>query len=96
METPEDSSLILSEVLKTLQEAGVTARGEVQQSVAGHVPKHIIETAKSQGSDLIIMGSRGLSNLAGLLLGSVTHNVIQLAHKPVLVVRTAEVEKDPS
>jgi len=93
IETPEDSHRILADVLKTLQDAGVTARGEVQQSVAGHVPKHIVETAQSQGSDLIIMGSRGLSNLAGLLLGSVTHKVIQLAHQPVLVARTPGAEK---
>ncbi|HEV1997930.1 MAG TPA: universal stress protein [Candidatus Dormibacteraeota bacterium] len=92
METPADSSQIVSDVVKTLQDSGVTARGEVQEAVAGHAPKHIVETAQSQGSDLIIMGSRGLSNLAGLLLGSVTHKVIQLAHKPVLVVRAPEVE----
>jgi nucleotide-binding universal stress UspA family protein len=82
----------VSDVVKTLRDSGVTARGEVQGAVAGHAPKHIVETAKSQGSDLIIMGSRGLSNLAGLLLGSVTHKVIQLAQKPVLVVRAPEVE----
>jgi nucleotide-binding universal stress UspA family protein len=94
METPDDSSRIVSDVVKTLQDAGVTARGEVQESVAGHVPKHIVETAKSQASDLIIMGSRGLSDLAGLLLGSVTHKVMQLARQPVLVVRMLEVEKE--
>ena len=36
------------------------------------------------------MGSRGLSDIAGLLLGSVTHKVRQLAHIPVLVVRMPE------
>ena len=36
---------------------------------------------------LIIMGSRGLTELTGLLLGSVSHKLIQLAGCPVLVVR---------
>jgi nucleotide-binding universal stress UspA family protein len=90
MEAPEDSSRLVSDVVKTLQDAGVTAQGKVQESVAGHAPKHIVETAESQASDLIIMGSRGLSDLAGLLLGSVTHKVIQLAREPVLVVRAAK------
>jgi hypothetical protein len=33
------------------------------------------------------MGSRGLSDVQGLLLGSVTHKVIQLAQVAVLVAR---------
>jgi hypothetical protein len=36
------------------------------------------------------MGSRGLSDIAGLFVGSVTHKVLQLAHIPVLVVRPPE------
>jgi Universal stress protein family len=39
---------------------------------------------------LIVMGSRGLSDIAGLFVGSVTHKVLQLAHVPVLVVRPPE------
>ena len=37
--------------------------------------------------DLIFRGSRGRSDIEGLLLGSVTHNVLTLATVPVLVVR---------
>jgi nucleotide-binding universal stress UspA family protein len=33
------------------------------------------------------MGSRGRSELAGLVLGSTAHKVIHLADRPVLVVR---------
>ena len=54
---------------------------------AGHVAKAIIETCTANEIDLIVMGSRGLSDVQGLLLGSVTHKVIQLAHVAVLVAR---------
>ena len=47
----------------------------------------IIETAEELKCDLIIMGSRGRSEIEGLLLGSVTHKVLTLAKTPVLVVR---------
>jgi nucleotide-binding universal stress UspA family protein len=36
---------------------------------------------------VIVMGSRGRSDLAGLVLGSTAHKVIHLADRPVLVVR---------
>jgi nucleotide-binding universal stress UspA family protein len=39
------------------------------------------------GADVIVMGSRGRGDLAGLVLGSTAHKVIHLADRPVLVVR---------
>lgn len=46
----------------------------------------IAETAENENCDLIIMGSRGLSNLQGLIVGSTTNRVLHLAKCPVLVV----------
>jgi len=62
----------------------------VHGTVAGHAAKEIVDTARTEGSDLIVMGSRGLSDIAGLFVGSVTHQVLRLAHIPVLVVRPPE------
>ena len=42
--------------------------------------------AKSKEYDLIIMGSHGHSDIAGLFLGSVTHKVLNTIYCPVLVV----------
>jgi nucleotide-binding universal stress UspA family protein len=47
----------------------------------------IIEVAKVRNSDLIVMGSRGLGRLAGLLLGSTSQKVVSHATCPVLIVR---------
>ncbi|CAN5308247.1 universal stress protein [soil metagenome] len=47
----------------------------------------IVQTAKDEGADLIIMGSHGRTGLARLMVGSVAAKVLATAPVPVLVVR---------
>jgi len=47
----------------------------------------IVNYAKEIGADLIIVGSRGLSETKELFLGSVSHNIVQHADIPVLVIK---------
>jgi len=46
----------------------------------------IIETARGEKADLIVVGRRGGSRLSALLLGSVSQKVTSLAHCVVMVV----------
>lgn len=47
----------------------------------------IVNFAESEGCDLIVIGSRGLSAMKEFMLGSVSHNVVQQAKMPVLIVK---------
>lgn len=47
----------------------------------------IAQAARRIGADQIVMGARGLSNVAGILLGSVSQKVIRQADCPVTVVK---------
>lgn len=53
----------------------------------GPAAEAILHVAEARKTDLIIMGSRGLGTLAGLLLGSQSNKVLQHAPCPVMVVR---------
>jgi nucleotide-binding universal stress UspA family protein len=67
----------------------VTAGGlEGEVAVVRGVPfREILETAKMQQVDLIIMGTQGRTGLQHVLMGSVAEKVVRLAPCPVLVVR---------
>lgn len=53
----------------------------------GYPSRIIVDTAQAKDIDLIVIGSRGLSGIKGLFLGSVSHDVVRRAKQPVLVVR---------
>jgi nucleotide-binding universal stress UspA family protein len=63
---------------------GVEADTEV---LVGMTADKIIQNAVDRGCDLIVMGTRGLSPLQGLLMGSQTQKVVSLAPCSVLVAR---------
>jgi nucleotide-binding universal stress UspA family protein len=86
-ETPAEATQMVRKAVKVALDAGVAAKGELRDVGGGHVAKAIVETAQANDIDLIVMGSRGLSDIEGLLLGSVTHKVMQLTHVSVLVAR---------
>lgn len=56
------------------------------RSVSGSPGTMLSNLAKSKEFDLIVMGSHGHSDIAGLFLGSVTHKVLNTIYCPVLVV----------
>lgn len=81
---------MMAEFLKTAREArpgcAVLAAAETRL-VPGLPPGRIVEVATSAAASLIVVGSRGLSGLAHILLGSVAERVVQTAPMPVVVVK---------
>lgn len=70
-----------------LQAIGQTPTEIKTEMLEGSAAEAILEVAHIRKVDLIIVGSRGLGKLTGLLLGSQSQKVIQHAPCPVLVVR---------
>jgi nucleotide-binding universal stress UspA family protein len=68
---------------KMVKDAGV--RHEVL-ILEGDPAEAIITAAEDEKCDLIVMGTRGLSNLKSIALGSVSHKVLQSSECMVLIV----------
>jgi nucleotide-binding universal stress UspA family protein len=72
---------------RQLELAGVPTKVELIRTLSGHVARLIVGAARDHQADMIVLGSRGRSDLTALLLGSVAHKVIHLVDRPVLAVR---------
>jgi nucleotide-binding universal stress UspA family protein len=62
---------------------------QVSEDMAGgsDIGGTIVREAERLNVEAIVMGARGHSGLAGLLVGSTSHKVLHLASCPVIVVR---------
>ena len=86
-ESIEASGADVKSTVDALTKAGITAHGVVRDTLYGHAANEIVSEAQERGADVIVMGSRGRSDLAGLVLGSTAHKVMHLADRQVMVVR---------
>jgi nucleotide-binding universal stress UspA family protein len=80
-----EAAKALQDKAKALQDKGVKVTSTGGRAFYGHTAQHIVNAASEFGADMIVMGSRGRSGISGLLLGSVTHKVLNLTDKPVIV-----------
>lgn len=74
----------LDQITSRLRGQGIKTRGLLR---VGAPFLEIINTAQSEGADLIVMGTHGRSGLSHVLMGSVAERVVRKAHCAVLTVR---------
>ena len=76
---------ILHSAEAAAEEAGART---VRHDIEGGAPAEaILRAAQAHQVEMIVMGARGLSELQGLVFGSVSHKVLHMTNLPVLIVR---------
>jgi nucleotide-binding universal stress UspA family protein len=80
----DECEVMLAPSKKALDAAGVKYTAHTR---VGAIADSIVEQTKQSGSNMIYMGTRGMTALANMALGSVATRVLHLAHIPVVLVR---------
>ena len=97
--SPSDKTFVDTDMYKTIRSKAESMISEVIEDIdkqeyaitsmveEGDPAARIIDISSKLNVDLIVLGSRGTSELGRYPIGSVANKVVQYAHKPVMVVR---------
>lgn len=83
-EMEEEGERLLSSVLTSVKGAGIEAHAQLDH---GYPAKKILQIAKEENFDLIVMGSSGRGTITRLFFGSISDEVIRKAPCPILLVK---------
>lgn len=89
----DGATLMLDEFVQAFEKDHKTLKDTIQvrsMLVKGLPISRILEVASQKDASLIVIGSKGLTGLKHLLIGSVAEQVVHLAKVPVMVVKSLE------
>ena len=82
----ENGQKIVDEVKRKAFAKKLNVQTEVLMDV-GSVPKAIVEYAEKNNANLIVLGTKGISGIKRMLVGSTASEVVKYTHCPVMVVK---------
>lgn len=82
-----EAERLIGEAVDRLRRAAVQAEGQLAHADGHHVAAVIAEVARQFHPDLLVVGSRGLSDWRALVEHSVSHQLIAALDCPLLMVR---------
>jgi len=80
----DDAKKAIAQTINALNQAEIPFNLKV---AIGDPAAEVIELAKKEQADLLILGTRGLGALKGVLMGSVSQKIVQGAPCPVMIVK---------
>jgi nucleotide-binding universal stress UspA family protein len=103
-DTTDDSGALDEQVLaqtkktadegaQRLRDAGVKAESLVEDRVGG-IARTVLDVARRLDAEAIVVGTRGRGGAKSLLLGSVSHDLVQQGDRPVVVVPSEEIARE--
>ena len=77
---------ILARIVALLRESGVQAEWQIRETNSGNAARAILDAADQHDAHVIVLGSNLRTDVPLIPLGSVSHKLLHMARRPVLVV----------
>jgi len=87
IEMRHEAEKLLDVTVERLLKAGVLAEREIDRADSKHIAQAIAFSASDFEADLVVLGSRGLSDWQSMTKHSVSHEILAAVDCPVLIVR---------
>jgi len=87
LEDEDEGQKLVDDAVAQLGSQGVKATGTLRAAQHGRIAGEICDEAREWGANGIVTGSRGLSDIEGIVVGSTTHKLLHITDLPVLVIR---------
>lgn len=87
----ENAEASMEQLIDELAKKGTKLEGRVQ---LGHASEIILAEAERLPASVIVMGTRGLTGLKHVMLGSTAERVVRMAPCPVITVKANDAEAD--
>jgi nucleotide-binding universal stress UspA family protein len=87
LEVRSEAAKLVDAAVEQVFRAGIVAEREIIRADSNHVAAAIAFSAKNFGADLVVIGSRGLSDWQSLTQHSISHQLLCAVDCPLLIVR---------
>jgi nucleotide-binding universal stress UspA family protein len=81
-----EGEALVNEIVTSFKDAGIAAEGEIREAQLGHIARNVLAAADEHDARVVVIGSGGRADLPHLPFGSVSHRLLHLAKRPVLIV----------
>lgn len=91
-----DGDSLVQQIVADFTQAGIRADGQIRSVQFGHAAQAILTEADNCDARLIVLGSSSRTDLPHVPIGSVSHRLLHIARRPVLLVPRTPAPADPT
>ena len=82
----DEGEHLVTQVVADLCAAGVEAESTIREAEYGHVARRILAVADEHDARILVLGASSRTDMPLLPFGSVSHRLLHLSRRPVLIV----------